>query len=210
MPRCRSSGALSICSNADTWFRVGNFSCSTLVIAAVKVVFPWSMCPIVPMLTCGFVRSNFAFATEAPPGFSPRRSRGVSWVTSQLADLTRPKFCGRFRSGQTQSLWSISFPPCFLNDLLGDVLRGLSVGVELHRVRSLTRGLGPQVAAVAEHLRQRDERFHNLVAMQVVHRLNMAAPCVEITDHSAEVSLRSGHFDCHHRLQQRRVGAPRG
>ncbi len=63
--------------------------------------------------------------------------------SSQLADLTRPKFCGRFRSGQTQSLWLISFPPCFLNDLLGDVLRGLSVGVELHRVRSLSRGLGP-------------------------------------------------------------------
>jgi hypothetical protein len=32
------------------------------VIAAVNVVFPWSMCPIVPMLQCGFVRSNFAFA----------------------------------------------------------------------------------------------------------------------------------------------------
>jgi hypothetical protein len=25
---------------------------------------------MVPMLTCGFVRSNFAFATEAPPGCS--------------------------------------------------------------------------------------------------------------------------------------------
>jgi hypothetical protein len=41
----------------------------------------------VPMLTCGFVRSNFAFATEAPPGCSPRWSRGVSWVSSQLADF---------------------------------------------------------------------------------------------------------------------------
>src|SRR5678815_2943202 len=34
------------------------------------------MCPMVPMLTCGFVRSNFAFATEAPPGCSPRDQRG--------------------------------------------------------------------------------------------------------------------------------------
>src|SRR4051794_19061319 len=41
----------------------GYLSCSTLVIAAVKVVLPWSMCPMVPMLTCGLVRSNFAFAT---------------------------------------------------------------------------------------------------------------------------------------------------
>ncbi|WP_203583137.1 hypothetical protein, partial [Ruegeria sp. PrR005] len=23
---------------------------------------PWSTCPIVPMLTCGFVRANFSFA----------------------------------------------------------------------------------------------------------------------------------------------------
>src|SRR6478672_2165535 len=63
MPRWRSSGALSIWSNAETAFNSGYLSCSTLVIAAVKVVLPWSMCPMVPMLTCGLVRSNFAFAT---------------------------------------------------------------------------------------------------------------------------------------------------
>ena len=33
------------------------------MIAAVSVVFPWSMCPMVPMLTCGLVRSNLALAT---------------------------------------------------------------------------------------------------------------------------------------------------
>jgi hypothetical protein len=59
-----------------------------------------------------------------------------SWVSGQLAGLTRPKFCGRFRSGQTE--WSEvaplveSFTPCLLDDLLGDVLRGFGVGVELH------------------------------------------------------------------------------
>jgi hypothetical protein len=31
------------------------------VIAAVNVVFPWSMCPIVPTFMCGFVRSYFCF-----------------------------------------------------------------------------------------------------------------------------------------------------
>jgi hypothetical protein len=38
------------------------FVYNTFVIADVNVVFPWSMCPIVPTFTCGFVRSNFAFA----------------------------------------------------------------------------------------------------------------------------------------------------
>lgn len=33
-----------------------------LVIAAVKVVFPWSTWPIVPTLQCGFVLSNTSFS----------------------------------------------------------------------------------------------------------------------------------------------------
>src|SRR5471030_3475992 len=40
------------------WPRIAN----TLVIAAVKLVLPWSTWPIVPMLQCGLLRSNFAFA----------------------------------------------------------------------------------------------------------------------------------------------------
>src|SRR5690349_3723380 len=39
-------------------------SAATFVSAAVKVVFPWSMCPIVPTFTCGLDRSNFSFAIE--------------------------------------------------------------------------------------------------------------------------------------------------
>src|SRR6185503_11886775 len=37
-------------------------SAATLVNAAVSVVFPWSIWPIVPTFTCGFERSNFSFA----------------------------------------------------------------------------------------------------------------------------------------------------
>src|SRR5207247_6241056 len=59
MPRSFSSGALSIWSNGVKSARP--LSASTLVIAAVRVVFPWSMWPIVPMLTCGLFRSNFCF-----------------------------------------------------------------------------------------------------------------------------------------------------
>src|SRR5438445_13542564 len=61
MPRSRSSGALSIESN-DRNLMFGLCFDSTLVIAAVKVVLPWSMCPIVPTFTCGLLRSNFSLA----------------------------------------------------------------------------------------------------------------------------------------------------
>src|SRR5688572_32201058 len=45
-------------------------SAATLVSAAVSVVLPWSMCPIVPTFTCGFDRSNFSFAI-CVSGFGP-------------------------------------------------------------------------------------------------------------------------------------------
>src|SRR5579862_7251642 len=62
MPRARSSGALSIDAKSRTAVLPLPDSASTFVIAAVSVVLPWSMCPIVPTLTCGFERSNFCLA----------------------------------------------------------------------------------------------------------------------------------------------------
>src|SRR5688572_6817687 len=37
-------------------------SADTFVSAAVRVVLPWSTCPIVPTFTCGLFRSNLALA----------------------------------------------------------------------------------------------------------------------------------------------------
>src|SRR6266567_4713899 len=69
MPRARSSGALSIVSNAR--YSASPLSERYLVIAAVRLVLPWSMWPIVPMLTCGLVRSNFFLAICLLPGSCP-------------------------------------------------------------------------------------------------------------------------------------------
>src|SRR6202166_2760997 len=60
MPRAFSSGALSIWSYAVEV--APPVSAKTLVIAAVSDVLPWSTCPIVPTLQCGFVRANFSLA----------------------------------------------------------------------------------------------------------------------------------------------------
>src|SRR5262249_61867772 len=65
IPRSRSSGALSIVPKSRTATPL-YFVCNTFVIALVSVVFPWSMCPIVPTFTCGFVRSNFCLAIPKP------------------------------------------------------------------------------------------------------------------------------------------------
>src|SRR4051794_3986688 len=39
----------------------------TLVRAAVSVVLPWSMWPMVPTFTCGLLRSNFSLAMSSTP-----------------------------------------------------------------------------------------------------------------------------------------------
>jgi hypothetical protein len=54
------------------------------VIAAVSVVLPWSTCPIVPMLQCGFVRSNLAFAIVIFLVSLHHRSRGIDCLNSRL------------------------------------------------------------------------------------------------------------------------------
>jgi hypothetical protein len=52
---------LSIVSKAR--YSASPFRARYFVIAAVRLVLPWSMWPIVPMFTCGLVRSNFFLAT---------------------------------------------------------------------------------------------------------------------------------------------------
>ena len=42
-------------------------SAATLVSAAVRVVLPWSIWPMVPTFTCGFERSNFSLAMSLDP-----------------------------------------------------------------------------------------------------------------------------------------------
>jgi hypothetical protein len=73
IPRAFSSGALSIWSNGVKEV-FGLASWRTLVMAAVRVVLPWSMCPIVPTLTCGLLRSNLALAMVAPTSWFSSKS----------------------------------------------------------------------------------------------------------------------------------------
>src|SRR5580704_15122808 len=73
IPRAFSSGALSIESKDRNVF-FGLCFDNTLVIAAVSVVLPWSMWPIVPMFTCGLLRSNFSFAMFLCPLRQPLKN----------------------------------------------------------------------------------------------------------------------------------------
>src|SRR5579883_2700531 len=92
MPRAFSSGALSISSNGVNW-TLGFLAARVLVIAAVSVVLPWSMWPIVPTLMWGLVRSNFCLAIRcgsvSPNGARRRRPYPVSLPPHPGDDLPR-------------------------------------------------------------------------------------------------------------------------
>src|SRR3569832_1426366 len=125
---------------------------------------------MVPMLTCGFVRSNLAFATVDPCPFGP------------FAGLLGP-------AGLTACLkfWWWYYSPGLLagrlrDELLGDVLRNLGIAVELHRVARPALRLRPEVADVAEHLRQRHQSLDAAGTAPLLHGLDLAAAGVEVAD----------------------------
>src|SRR5258708_28492585 len=101
MPRAFSSGAASISSYL--------FTCAlpvfarTLVIAAVNEVLPWSTWPIVPMFTCGLLRSNFAFPMVASFLKARKLESRIVLMVSQVFDRVdaqgRPSYdrIGRLR-----------------------------------------------------------------------------------------------------------------
>src|SRR5262245_16104375 len=93
------------------------------------------MWPIVPTLTCGFLRSNFAFAIRAP---------SVALLSS-LRRLCEPP-TARSRPQRLRT----------------DALRDRFVVRELHREGRATLGARPEIRGVAEHLRQRRERRDHL------------------------------------------------
>src|SRR5215210_7845665 len=215
MPRAFSSGALSIWSKADASLRSGYLSCSTLVIAAVSVVLPWSMCPMVPMLTCGLVRSNLALATGFLSSWVTQVVRALGWAVRGRLPRPWPSRSRWLGSGLAPLLGPWTALRCSLarrlrDDLLGHVLRDLGVAVEDHRVAGPPLGAAAQVAHVAEHLRERDQGPDDASAGALLHRLDGPAPGVQVADDVAHVLLGRDDLDGHERLEQGRAGLARG
>src|SRR3954466_16196632 len=145
---------------------------------------------MVPMLTCGLVRSNFAFATGVllwtgsflSPG-TPDKAMGTLSTARVRAILDGPHAPQRSNEMNAPADFTVLMahlrvPPLrsgtrrFRDDLLRDALRDLGVGVELHAVARPALSLRPQVADVAEHLGQRHQRLDDSGAGTLLHRLD--------------------------------------
>src|SRR6202012_6132368 len=100
---------------------------------------------MVPMLTCGFVRSNFAFATSVS-----------SWTCWCLLKQCCYFSCAAVVTGQGYSVgFASSLAGGLSDDLLRHVRRNFCVGIEHQGVVRPALSLLPQLADVAERLRQR-------------------------------------------------------
>src|SRR6476620_6894013 len=149
MPRAFSSGAASISS----YFLASppNLADSTVAIAAVRVVLPWSTWPIVPTLTCGLVRSNLPFAI-----LLILQKNDVCLLSLLVAGPARctgpvPAFL----------LAYLDLLGLRADDRFGHILRRFSVVLEFHGVSRTTLGGRTQRGRVAEHLGQRNLFFFN-------------------------------------------------
>src|SRR5919206_5121388 len=173
---------------------------------------------MVPMLTCGLVRSNFAFATGVLlwTVFSSRPARrtvlsSLSFLAQRAGAALRTLSTARARAIHDgphvpQRIRLASRAGGLSDDLLRHVLRNFGVGVELHAVARPALRLGPEVADVAEHLRQRHHSLDEASAGALLHGLDDATAGVEVPDDVAHVVLRGGDLDGHHRLEERGVG----
>src|SRR5215207_711980 len=101
MPRARSSGALSIWSNLRK--SAHPFNDNVLVIAAVNEVLPWSMCPMVPTFTWGFVRANTALDISYSPS-SQGKPVNLAQITARNAPFLMAQLHRRSRHGGAEVL----------------------------------------------------------------------------------------------------------
>src|SRR6202161_2038473 len=146
---------------------------------------------MVPMLTCGFVRSNFAFATSVS-----------SWTCWCLLKQCCYFSCAAVVTGQGYSVaLASSLAGGLSDDLLRHVRRNFGVVVEHHGVVRPALSLRPQVADVAEHLRQRHVGFDNARAAAFLHGLDLATAGVQVADHVTHVVLGCSYLDGHDGLQ---------
>src|SRR5262249_30521453 len=77
----------------------------TMVIAAVNVVLPWSTWPIVPILQCGLLRSNFALAICGPRSLRSRISHEVVRAAADAGAIRLRSLAPPARAASPEKRW---------------------------------------------------------------------------------------------------------
>src|SRR2546429_8680728 len=175
-------------------------SANTLVIALVNVVLPWSICPMVPTLTCGFVRTNRSFAI-------PPSSYGSTVDLATSRSLRQPASCPHASSLYRQFFLCLPLLPLeeeFLRQVKGNFL----VRTEMHRIRRPPLRRGTQIGGISEHLGERHAGRDHPRSCTCRHRFDIATTGIQVPDDIPHKYLWGHHFHVHDRLEQHSARLP--
>src|SRR5512136_682109 len=140
--------------------------------AAVRVVLPWSMWPIVPTLMCGLFLTNFSFAIPDPPLSPPapsgdgRATRGGSPASRRSLGVRTPS-APVVKTLQRRPRSRCPGAARLLHDRFLDRSRCFLVVGELHGMGGAPLGHGAQGSRVPEHRTKGYLGLHHLTPMPI-------------------------------------------
>src|SRR5215472_2362444 len=139
------------------------------------------MCPIVPMFTCGLLRSNFSFAISSSAPQSKSCKESVLLELLPAAGL--------------------------LYNLFREIRGKLRVMRKMHGEIAAALRAAAQIGGVTEHLGERHLHANYVAARTALRALNLRAAGVEVAKHGGHVFFRNDDFHFHNGLEQHRLGS---
>src|SRR5450432_888770 len=143
---------------------------------------------MVPMFTCGLLRSNFSFAIACS---APQIKVCLLANSKNLCN------CSNFLRTHVPAL-------ILLDDFLADRIRRFGVMRKVHGEIGAALSAAAQIGGVTEHLRQGNFRPDYVGSGAVFRTLNRGTPRVEVAVNGGHVFFGNDHFDAHDGLEQNR------
>src|SRR6266849_6436172 len=133
---------------------------------------------MVPMFTCGLLRSNFSFA------ISSSAPQSKSFKTTETLNL---------------------LPPAgLLDNLLSQIVRKLRVMRKMHCECGAPLRTAAQIRGVTEHLRKRHFHANDVAARPVFGALDRRTPRIQVAEYLRHVFFRNYHFHFHDGFEKNR------
>src|SRR5205814_5722429 len=123
---------------------------------------------MVPMFTCGLLRSNFSFAISS----SAPQSKSFELPCYQPGNQPRtanPDLSGRFAGG-------------LLDHFLRDRNRRFGIMRKMHGESGAALSAAAQIGGVTEHLRERHFHSNDVAAGAVFRALNRRTPRIQVAE----------------------------
>src|SRR6266403_4051774 len=118
---------------------------------------------MVPMFTCGLLRSNFSFAIAS----SAPQSK-IEFLTLILRKAPEP---------------ALLFAPYLFLDFFRKRRRHFRVMRKMHGERGASLRAAAQIRGITKHLRQRNFHANHVAARAIFRALNRRTPRIQVSEH---------------------------